>query len=105
MRNQTFSRFGGLFIFLVSAAVCAFIWHSMLTRGIYWPKAGFFFPVFGFLGLSMMLYPVRHDVVLGRSSSEQVKWKNLPVGQKAVILFGVVIGVAQLTVFEGLWTF
>ena len=105
MWRRHFSRFGGLFIFLFSIGFCVYIWDSVLTRGIYWPKASFLLPFFGFLGLSMMCYPVKPDASTGQNRGDDVKWKNLPIGQKAIILTGAALGVLQLTFFKGYWSF
>jgi Zn-dependent protease with chaperone function len=65
-------RLLGLIVLIAGVGGSAYIWHSVLTTGIYWPKASFIFPVFACFGLSLIAYPSSKAESLAKYGSEQM---------------------------------
>ena len=77
------------------------MWHSVLTRGVYWPKASFIFPFFACLGLSVFLNPITKAECVENFGSKNLPWKHMPDVQKILIIVGVVLGAVQVGFFSG----
>lgn len=101
MSSTAKSRLIGLLIFAAGLGGTGYSWYSVLTRGVYWQKASFLFPFFACLGLSIVLYPMSKAESRSKYGTEQMPWKYIPFGQKALILLGVVLGALQWAVFSG----
>ncbi len=101
MSPNTKSRLLGLLIFAIGAGGTALNWYSVLVEGRYSEKASFLFPFFACLGLSMMIYPLSKAESLAKYGSEQIPWAHIPMGQKVLILLGVVFGALHWAFFSG----
>ena len=101
MTPETRQRLIGIFLVACSTWLIAFNWNSLLTAGKYWPKASFIGPVFFFLGLMVILYPISKQACLEKYGSEQLSWGHMSVGQKSFIVVAMLAGVVNWMLMSG----
>ena len=94
-------RLIGLFIFALGIAGTAYNWYMVLVEGHYFQKASFLFPFIICFGLSLLIYPISKAESLAKYGSEQIPWRHIPAGQKALIFLGVVLGAVHWGLFSG----
>ena len=95
------TRLGGLFILALSAGFVVYGWHTRLTEGTYMPKASFLFPVFAFLGLALLIYPITKAESLAKYGTPQMPWKHLPLGMKILVGVGFLAGALNSALISG----
>jgi hypothetical protein len=87
------ARLGGVFIFALGAGFVAYGWHTRLTQGTYMPKASFLFPIFAFLGMALMIFPITKAESLAKYGTAQMPWRHLPLGMKILVGVGFLAGI------------
>jgi hypothetical protein len=101
MDSKLKARLGGLFIFALSMGFLVYAWHVRLTEATYMPKANFLFPVFLFLGLALMVYPITKAESLAKYGQEQMPWRHLPLGMKILVGVGFLAGALNWALISG----
>jgi hypothetical protein len=94
-------RFIGIFILIIGIVGNAYNWNAFLNNGYYFVKASILFPFFACLGLSIIIYPMSREERLAKYGSDQIPWKDYPIGQKILIAVGLIIGILQFIFFNG----
>lgn len=95
-------RLIGLFMLLASIVGDGFVWRTALINGRHLELASLSYPALGFIGLSLLLYPISKAEARVRYGSDQIAWRQMPQGQKVLLVIGVVAGVLQLIVINQL---
>jgi hypothetical protein len=73
-----------------------------MVYGMYRPKAAFIFPVFAFLGLALVLFPMSKEECLARYGVEKPQsWSHLLPMQKALLILGIAAGALNLASISG----
>jgi hypothetical protein len=91
----------GMVIMFIGLGGIAIIWHSVFTKGIYWPKPSALFPFLACLGLSIYMYPLGKKESLMKYGSAQVPWKHIPKKQKLLLGIGFLLGVLHWALLSG----
>jgi hypothetical protein len=95
------ARLLGLLIVLIGLGGIIFNWYSVINRNQYLLKASFLFPIFVFLGISIIIYPTTKEINIAKYGTEQLPLKYYPRGQKILILIGLVGGVLNWALLSG----
>ncbi len=102
MNSKLMARLFGVVAMFIGTSGTLYQWYVALTDKVYWVKASFLFPVFIFLGLSVILYPTSKAENLAKFGCEQMPLKHYPLGQKVLLGVGVILGTLNLALLSGI---
>ncbi|HMV43704.1 MAG TPA: hypothetical protein PLS71_06795 [Leptospiraceae bacterium] len=95
-------RLAGFAIMLIGILGNSYNWYQVLHSGVFFEKACILFPLFAFLGLSIVIYPMSKEDRISRFGTDQIPISAYPFGQKVLVGLGLLIGILQWLWLKGL---
>ena len=99
--NSTIIRLGGLFLLCLGGYFTYSGWATLATEGYYRPKSSFLFPAFAVLGLGMMVFANATLEAKRLAGSQQLSWRDTPMGMKLTVVLAVLAGALNLALISG----
>ena len=95
------ARLLGLLVMVIGIAGTIYNWYSLVNKNVYLLKASFLFPFFAIFGFSIIIFPTTKEKNLEKYGREQLHFSDFPIGQKILIVIGIISGVLNWSLLSG----